>query len=77
MITYKAAPLPFQGQNRNFVEPFKTALRELKEKQDITIIIDLFGGSVLNTHNVSLNKQARYTDMMFYKFVGDTPPAGE
>lgn len=26
-------------------------------------------GYVLNTHNVSLNKQARYTDMMFYKFV--------
>ncbi len=50
MKTYKVAPLPFQGQKRNFVEPFKKALRELKEKQDITIIVDLFGGSGLLSH---------------------------
>lgn len=50
MKDYKVAPLPFQGQKRNFVEPFKKALRELKEKQDITIIVDLFGGSGLLSH---------------------------
>ena len=50
MKTYKVAPLPFQGQKRNFVEPFKKALRELKGKQDITIIVDLFGGSGLLSH---------------------------
>lgn len=50
MKNYKVAPLPFQGQKRNFVEPFKTALSELKGKQDIRIIVDLFGGSGLLSH---------------------------
>lgn len=47
---FKTAPLPFQGQKRRFAGNFVTALSELKEKQDIKIVVDLFGGSGLLSH---------------------------
>ena len=42
---YKSAPLPFQGQKRNFLKKFEEKLRCLSPK--ITTIVDLFGGSGL------------------------------
>lgn len=48
--TYKMAPLPFQGQKRNFVEQYKIALKEFKEEYLIDTVIDLFGGSGLLSH---------------------------
>jgi len=47
---YKTAPLPFQGQKRRFANGFTLALKELKEKQEVKIIVDLFGGSGLLSH---------------------------
>lgn len=47
---YKNAPLPFQGQKRNFVEPFVGKLKELSQNQDIKVVVDLFGGSGLLAH---------------------------
>lgn len=47
---YKTAPLPFQGQKRNFVLGFKKVLTEFKDKHQITTIVDLFGGSGLLSH---------------------------
>lgn len=39
---YKVAPLPFQGQKRNFVEPFVGKLKELSQSQDIKVVVDLY-----------------------------------
>lgn len=47
---YKTAPLPFQGQKRRFVNAFSLAMSELKTKQEVKIIVDLFGGSGLLSH---------------------------
>ncbi len=49
MRNYKQAPLPFQGQKRNFVKHFKEALKDYPS--DATYI-DLFGGSGLLSHTV-------------------------
>lgn len=42
--TYVAAPLPFQGQKRNFIKQFK---EELAKHKPPAIYVDLFGGSGL------------------------------
>lgn len=47
---YKTAPLPFQGQKRNFVEQFKVALKDFKENHGVDTVVDLFGGSGLLSH---------------------------
>lgn len=47
---FKAAPLPFQGQKRNFVPQFKEALSEFVEAHDVRVVVDLFGGSGLLSH---------------------------
>lgn len=47
---FKAAPLPFQGQKRNFVEQFKGVLSEYKDEYQVSVIVDLFGGSGLLSH---------------------------
>lgn len=47
---FKTAPLPFQGQKRRFAGGFATALSELKAKQEVKIVVDLFGGSGLLAH---------------------------
>lgn len=49
MNNYVQAPLPFQGQKRRFLKPFKTALNEFSPT---ATYIDLFGGSGLLSHNV-------------------------
>lgn len=46
---YNQAPLPFQGQKRRFITPFKEALNGFQSK---TIFVDLFGGSGLLSHTV-------------------------
>lgn len=43
-LTYKTAPLPFQGQKRMFVKEY---IKILKQLDGINVIIDLFGGSGL------------------------------
>lgn len=47
---FKTAPLPFQGQKRRFAGGYATALQELSKKQDVKVIVDLFGGSGLLAH---------------------------
>lgn len=47
---FKTAPLLFQGQKRRFVGGFALALSELSAKQEIKVIVDLFGGSGLLAH---------------------------
>lgn len=47
---YKTAPLPFQGQKRNFIEHFKKALTEFRSVSQIDTVVDLFGGSGLLSH---------------------------
>lgn len=47
---FKTAPLPFQGQKRRFAGGFAAALTELKEKKDVKVVVDLFGGSGLLAH---------------------------
>lgn len=44
---YNAAPLPFMGQKRRFINDFKNELRQLN---NITTIVDLFGGSGILSH---------------------------
>lgn len=47
---FKTAPLPFQGQKRRFVGAYSLALQELKTKREVSVIVDLFGGSGLLSH---------------------------
>ena len=47
MKKYTSAPLPFMGQKRMFVTPFKELL---KQYPDDTVFVDLFGGSGLLSH---------------------------
>lgn len=47
---FKTAPLPFQGQKRRFASNYAVALSQLKEKRDVKVIVDLFGGSGLLAH---------------------------
>ena len=48
-MNYVQAPLPFQGQKRRFLKPFKAALNEFPKN---AIYVDLFGGSGLLSHTV-------------------------
>lgn len=56
---FKAAPLPFQGQKRNFLKQFKKALTEFRTEHHVNTVIDLFGGSGLLSHTVKM----MYPDM--------------
>lgn len=47
---YSQAPLPFMGQKRRWCNEFKSALKQF---DDCTIFVDLFGGSGLLSHLVS------------------------
>ena len=49
MRKYTQAPLPFQGQKRRFLKPFKEALKKFSPT---ATYIDLFGGSGLLSHTV-------------------------
>lgn len=53
MKVHNSAPLPFQGQKRNFVKEFKKALENYP---DDAIYVDLFGGSGLLSHLVKQEK---------------------
>lgn len=44
---FLSAPLPFQGQKRRFIKDFKQIIRDF---DNITTVIDLFGGSGLLSH---------------------------
>ena len=62
---FKTAPLPFQGQKRRFAGSFVTALSELSSKQEVKVIVDLFGGSGLLAHiakNVVSEAKVIYND---------------
>lgn len=52
-MTYNTAPLPFQGQKRNFVSKFKEVLKDFP---DNAIYVDLFGGSGLLSHTIKAEK---------------------
>ena len=44
---YIMAPLPFQGQKRFFAKEYANTLRQMAKTNNITTIVDLFGGSGL------------------------------
>lgn len=46
---YTSAPLPFMGQKRRFLKPFKQCLNSFQEAK---IFVDLFGGSGLLSHTL-------------------------
>lgn len=48
-MNFVQAPLPFQGQKRRFLKPFKNALNEFSPT---ATYVDLFGGSGLLSHTV-------------------------
>ena len=53
MQQYNAAPLPFQGQKRNFLRIYRDLLATLP---DDAIFVDLFGGSGLLAHTTRVAK---------------------
>lgn len=53
MQLFKSAPLPFQGQKRNFVRIYRQLLDTLP---DDAIFVDLFGGSGLLSHTTRAAK---------------------
>ena len=57
---YNKAPLPFQGQKRNWNGEFKTALKKF---DDCNVFVDLFGGSGLLSRMV---KDERPDAVVFY-----------
>lgn len=63
---YNQAPLPFQGQKRNWNGLFKAALK--KEFADCNVFIDLFGGSGLLSRMV---KDVRPDAVVFYNDFDD------
>ncbi|WP_085165753.1 DNA adenine methylase [Gilliamella bombi] len=55
MKKYNKAPLPFQGQKRNFIKLFNEQIKKLCGDGSGWTIVDVFGGSGLLSHN------AKYT----------------
>lgn len=53
MKKYTSAPLPFQGQKRNFISKLKEVLKTFP---DDAVFVDLFGGSGLLSHTVKSEK---------------------
>lgn len=67
MNSFKNAPLPFQGQKRNFVKVYKS---ELSKRAPAKIYVDLFGGSGLLsrvTKDCHPNSKVIYNDYDNYK----------
>lgn len=52
MNTFNAAPLPFQGQKRNFIKQFRELIKDEFRAHRNGIFIDAFGGSGLLSHNI-------------------------
>lgn len=66
MKQYTQAPLPFQGQKRRFLRPFKDALSQFSST---ATYVDLFGGSGLLSHTVKQHypkSQVVYNDFDNY-----------
>jgi len=64
---YTKAPLPFQGQKRNFLKKFKEVLKNYDED---SIYVDLFGGSGLLSHTIKQvypNSKVIYNDFDNFK----------
>ncbi|MEG1999244.1 MAG: DNA adenine methylase [Bacteroidales bacterium] len=53
MKNFTQAPLPFQGQKRRWSKDFKIALKQF---EDCSVFIDLFGGSGLLSHYVKCER---------------------
>jgi len=51
-LIYNAAPLPFQGQKRNFIKQFRELIKDEFSAHRNGIFIDAFGGSGLLSHNI-------------------------
>ena len=58
MSHYTKAPLPFVGQKRNFINPFKQALNHIPADGAGWTIVDAFGGSGLLAHVAKHTKPA-------------------
>nr|DAS49353.1 MAG TPA: DNA adenine methylase [Caudoviricetes sp.] len=52
MNTFNAAPLPFQGQKRNFIKQFRELIKDEFRAHRNGVFIDAFGGSGLLSHNI-------------------------
>lgn len=75
MPTFNTAPLPFQGQKRNFLRAYRQLLATLP---DDAIFVDLFGGSGLLSHTtraVKPNTMVVYNDFDNYRQRIDAIPA--
>lgn len=75
MPTFNTAPLPFQGQKRNFLRAYRQLLATLP---DDAIFVDLFGGSGLLSHTtraVKPNTTVVYNDFDNYRQRIDAIPA--
>ncbi|WP_149711066.1 DNA adenine methylase [Campylobacter concisus] len=51
-MIYNSAPLPFQGQKRNFIKQFRELIKDEFGAHRNGIFIDAFGGSGLLSHNI-------------------------
>nr|DAT12141.1 MAG TPA: D12 class N6 adenine-specific DNA methyltransferase [Caudoviricetes sp.] len=51
-LIYNSAPLPFQGQKRNFIKQFRELIKDEFSAHRNGIFIDAFGGSGLLSHNI-------------------------
>ena len=52
MNAFNAAPLPFQGQKRNFIKQFRELIKDEFRAHRNGVFIDAFGGSGLLSHNI-------------------------
>lgn len=51
-MIYNSAPLPFQGQKRNFIKQFRELIKDEFRAHRNGVFIDAFGGSGLLSHNI-------------------------
>lgn len=71
---YLSAPIPFQGQKRNFVKEY---IKVLEQYKDGTTFVDLFGGSGLLSHITKWqkpNSKVVYNDFDGYRLRLDHIP---
>lgn len=76
---FKSSPLPFVGQKRNFIKPYRDFIGRIPGNGEGWTIIDVFGGSGLLSHIAKHNKPAArviYNDYDNYaerlRHIGDT-----
>ncbi|MGG7049070.1 MULTISPECIES: DNA adenine methylase [unclassified Campylobacter] len=68
-MNYNKAPLPFQGQKRNFIKQFNELIRDEFSAYKDGIFLDAFGGSGLLSHNIKQiypNARVIYNDFDNY-----------